>query len=76
MISFLKAKTNMLESLVHASLAQAQTHITEATQEHAFLSALKVWMVSGECKKSGLESAHTLPKHATNGNNGRIHQLA
>jgi len=39
-ISFLEAKVNTLESLVHASQAQAQTHVAEATQERASLSAL------------------------------------
>lgn len=39
-ISFLEAKVNALESLVHTSQAQAQSHVAEATQERASLTSL------------------------------------
>ena len=39
-ISFLEAKVNALESLVHTSQAQAQSHVAEATQERASLTTL------------------------------------
>ena len=39
-ISFLEAKVNTLESLVHTSQAQAQSHVAEATQERASLTSL------------------------------------
>lgn len=39
-ISFLEAKVNALESLVHTSQAQTQSHVAEATQERASLSSL------------------------------------
>jgi hypothetical protein len=39
-ISFLEAKVNSLESLVHTSQAQAQSHVAEATQERASLTSL------------------------------------
>ena len=39
-ISFLEAKVNALESLVHTSQAQAQSHVAETTQERASLTTL------------------------------------
>lgn len=39
-ISFLEAKVNALESLVHTSQAQSQSHVAEATQERASLTTL------------------------------------
>jgi hypothetical protein len=39
-ISFLEAKVNSLESLVHTSQAQAQSHVAEVTQERASLTSL------------------------------------
>lgn len=39
-ISFLEAKVNTLESLVHTSQAQVQSHVAEATQERASLTSL------------------------------------
>jgi hypothetical protein len=39
-ISFLEAKVNALESLVHTSQAQTQSHVTETTQERASLTTL------------------------------------
>ena len=39
-ISFLEAKVNALESLVHASQTQAQSHVAEATQERASITTL------------------------------------
>ena len=39
-ISFLEAKVNALETLVHTSQAQAQSHVAEATQERASLTTL------------------------------------
>ncbi len=39
-ISFLEAKVNALESLVHTSQAQAQSHAAEVTQESASLTTL------------------------------------
>ena len=38
-ISFLEAKVNALESLVHTSQAQAQSHVAEATEERASLTS-------------------------------------
>jgi len=39
-ISFLEAKVNALESFVHTSQAQAQSHVAEATQDRASLTSL------------------------------------
>ena len=39
-ISFLEAKVNALESLVHTSQVQAQSHVVEATQDRASLITL------------------------------------
>ena len=39
-ISFLEAKVNALESSVHTSQAQAQSHVAEASQERASLTSL------------------------------------
>ena len=39
-ISFLEAKVNALESLVHTSQAQTQSHVAETTQERASLTTL------------------------------------
>ena len=39
-ISLLESKVNALESLVHTSQAQAQSHVAEATQERASLTSL------------------------------------
>jgi len=39
-ISYLESKVNALESLVHTSQAQAQSHVAEATQERASLTTL------------------------------------
>ncbi|KAH9042683.1 hypothetical protein EDB85DRAFT_2107574 [Lactarius pseudohatsudake] len=55
-ISFLEAKVNTLESLVHASQAQAQTHVAEATQEHASLSAfVNEWKKGVEGQWGGVQ---------------------
>jgi hypothetical protein len=39
-ISYLESKVNALESFVHTSQAQAQSHVAEATQERASLTTL------------------------------------
>ncbi|KAI9451957.1 hypothetical protein F5148DRAFT_1237689 [Russula earlei] len=39
-ISYLEAKVNTLESLVHTSQAQAQSHVAEATEERASITTL------------------------------------
>ncbi|KAH9050284.1 hypothetical protein EDB84DRAFT_596234 [Lactarius hengduanensis] len=55
-ISFLETKVNTLESLVHASQAQAQTHVAEATQEHASLSAfVNEWKKGVEGQWGGVQ---------------------
>jgi len=55
-ISFLEAKVNALESLVHASQAQAQTHAAEVTQERASLSAfVNEWKKGVEGQWGGVQ---------------------
>jgi hypothetical protein len=55
-ISFLEAKVNSLESLVHTSHAQAQTHVAEATQERASLSAfVNEWKKGVEGQWGGVQ---------------------
>ena len=55
-ISFLEAKVNTLESLVHASQAQSQTHVAEATQERASLSAfVNEWKKGVEGQWGGVQ---------------------
>ncbi|KAH9072878.1 hypothetical protein EDB83DRAFT_2568673 [Lactarius deliciosus] len=55
-ISFLETKVNTLESLVHASQAQAQTHVAEVTQEHASLSAfVNEWKKGVEGQWGGVQ---------------------
>ena len=55
-ISFLEAKVNTLESLVHSSQTQAQTHVAEATQERASLSAfVNEWKKGVEGQWGGVQ---------------------
>ncbi|KAI0254610.1 hypothetical protein BJV78DRAFT_1338898 [Lactifluus subvellereus] len=55
-ISFLEAKVNTLESLVHTSQAQVQSHVAEATQERASLTSLvNEWKKSVEGQWGGVQ---------------------
>lgn len=55
-ISFLESKVNALESLVHSSQTQAQTHVAEATQERASLSAfVNEWKKGVEGQWGGVQ---------------------
>jgi hypothetical protein len=55
-ISFLEAKVNTLETLVHASQTQAQTHVAEVTQERASLSAfVNEWKKGVEGQWGGVQ---------------------
>jgi hypothetical protein len=55
-ISFLEAKVNALESLVHTSQVQAQSHVAEATQERASLiTVVNEWKKGVEGQWGGVQ---------------------